>query len=417
MATGLFDMVTPQQAQQAYLDQFTISPQQIGQQGLLQQVVSQMGNAGAGIGAGVGRLFGGMSPQEAEAQRVQGIMSGVDMTSSEGLLTGARRASQLGDFARAQALTQQGMEMKKAEEALKPKDDSASLLKDFTAESVAKYKKSGNFSDLVRYEKEADKKLSSYAQALVDSGLQPNTPEFQQKMQQYTNAVLREKTKPSSSVTIPPGEKAEQADYGKFLVKNFADLSTEAGNAQKTKSSFTTNLKILEGGFETGFGAEAKAAAASVLSALGVEDATEFASNSQVFTAAASQAILEAQLAQKGPQTESDAKRIEKTTAQLGNTKEANKFILSMGLAQANKKIAQRKFYADWRKNKKTFEGAEDAWYEGEGGKSIFERPELKEYAGMSQERASDIPPPTGSVPSLSAEDADLINRNLKRGK
>lgn len=117
MATGLFDMVTPQQAQQAYLDQFTISPQQIGQQGLLQQVVSQMGNAGAGIGAGVGRLFGGMSPQEAEAQRVQGIMSGVDMTSSEGLLSAAKRFSQVGDAARAQALVGQANEVQKAEQA------------------------------------------------------------------------------------------------------------------------------------------------------------------------------------------------------------------------------------------------------------------------------------------------------------
>ena len=117
MATGLFDMVTPQQAQQAYLDQFTISPQQMGQQGLLQQVVSQMGNAGAGIGAGVGRLFGGMSPQEAEAQRVQGIMSGVDMTSSEGLLSAANRFSQVGDVARAQALMGQADKVQQVEQA------------------------------------------------------------------------------------------------------------------------------------------------------------------------------------------------------------------------------------------------------------------------------------------------------------
>lgn len=117
MATGLFDMVTPQQAQQAYLDQFTTSPQQMGQQGLLQQVVSQMGNAGAGIGAGVGRLFGGMSPQEAEAQRVQGIMSGVDMTSSEGLLSAAKRFSQVGDVARAQALVGQADKVQQMEQA------------------------------------------------------------------------------------------------------------------------------------------------------------------------------------------------------------------------------------------------------------------------------------------------------------
>jgi len=42
--------------------------------------------------------------------------------------------------------------------------------------------------------------------------------------------------------------------------------------------------------------------------------------------------------------------------------------------------VDQRKFYTEWRKNNKTFEGAEDAWFAGAGGKSLFESPALKQY-------------------------------------
>ena len=48
-------------------------------------------------------------------------------------------------------------------------------------------------------------------------------------------------------------------------------------------------------GFETGFGTPAKAAAASVLAALGVKDAEKYATNAQTFLGNASAAILQRQ--------------------------------------------------------------------------------------------------------------------------
>ena len=73
---GLF--TTPDQARNDYLSQFMVTPQQQASQGLLQQVVSIMSNAGAGLGYGVGRLAGGQTPDRPEdvasvLQQVQNI--------------------------------------------------------------------------------------------------------------------------------------------------------------------------------------------------------------------------------------------------------------------------------------------------------------------------------------------------------
>lgn len=61
---GLFS--TPEQARNDYLSSMLITPQQQASQGLLQQVVSIMSNAGAGLGYGVGRLAGGQTPDRPE---------------------------------------------------------------------------------------------------------------------------------------------------------------------------------------------------------------------------------------------------------------------------------------------------------------------------------------------------------------
>jgi hypothetical protein len=141
------------------------------------------------------------------------------------------------------------------------------------------------------------------------------------------------------------------------------------------------NLKTLEKGFDTGFGTETIAAGAKVLAALGVQNAKDFATDAQTFLANANSAVLQKQLEQKGVQTAADADRITSTGAQLGNTKEANKFILSVAKAQLQRDIDQRKFYSDWRTENKTFKGAEDAWYAGPGSASLFDSPALKNYA------------------------------------
>ena len=184
-------------------------------------------------------------------------------------------------------------------------------------------------------------------------------------------------------------EKEEGKEYGKFLVEDYKAVKASAGLALKSIPAIESNLAILNKGFSTGFGTETVAAGAKVLGALGVKDAEKFATNAQVFLANANNAVLQKQLEQKGVQTAADADRITSTGAQFGNTKDANVFILKVAKAQLQRDVEQRDFYAAWRDKNESFNGAENAWFSGPGGKSLFERPELKAYAVA--------PPPSGA--------------------
>ena len=171
-----------------------------------------------------------------------------------------------------------------------------------------------------------------------------------------TFAEFKAISTPKTSVTYGPQEKAEKVEYGKFLVDEFKVVNDSARIAAKSLPAIESNLVTLDKGFDTGFGTEAVAAGARVLGALGVEKAENFATNAQTFLASASAAVLQRQLEQKGPQTESDAQRITATGAQLGNTKEANRFVLNVAKAQFQRDIEQRAFYAKWREKNKTLE-------------------------------------------------------------
>jgi hypothetical protein len=198
---------------------------------------------------------------------------------------------------------------------------------------------------------------------------------------------------------INVGEKAEAGAFGKMLVDQYGDISKAAGLAVKTLPSIESNLGALNKGLDTGFGTEAKAAGAKVLGALGVKDAEKYATDTQTFQSNAINAVLQKQLEQKGPQTESDAQRIEQTGAQLGKTKDANQFILSVAKEQLKRDIDQSNFYRQWHEKTGSFNGAESAWFNGEGGKSLFDRPALKKYAVSSN--VATQPAPSGNRPSL----------------
>jgi hypothetical protein len=196
-------------------------------------------------------------------------------------------------------------------------------------------------------------------------------------------------SRPVQNVNLPPQEKAEQADRGKMLVAEYSDISKAAKLAAKILPSIDANLSILDKGFSTGFGTETIAAGAKVLSALGVANADKFATNAQVFQSKATEAVLQKQLEQKGPQTESDAQRIDQIGAQLGKTTAGNRFVLTTAKEQLKRDMEQRNFYDGWWKQNKTYDGAEDAWYSGEGGKSLFDRPALKTYLKTAEAPAA----------------------------
>jgi hypothetical protein len=213
-------------------------------------------------------------------------------------------------------------------------------------------------------------------------------------------------------------EKAEQGARGKMLVDQYGEISKAAGLAARTMPAIEANLTALNKGFDTGFGKETIAAGASVLAALGVKDAEKFATDAQQFQSNAISAVLQKQLEQKGPQTESDAKRIEQIGAQLGKTKNANEFILGTAKEQLKRDIEQRNFYDRWYKTNKTYDGAEDAWFAGEGGKSLFDRPALKKYAVGAASPAAQIPtaatpaPATPATATIPQDAANFLRAN-----
>ena len=196
------------------------------------------------------------------------------------------------------------------------------------------------------------------------------------------------------NVKLPPLENAELKGKGELNVKQYGAISDAARLASKTLPSLDIQSNILDKGFKTGFGTDAQKAGASVLASLGIPEAARFATDAQTFLASTQQAVLQRQLEQKGPQTESDAQRITQTGAQLGNTPDANRFLIDVAKGQYKRDIEQRSFFDKWWSQNKTYEGAEDAWYAGDGGKSLFDRPELKKYAPKAAAAATLVAAP-----------------------
>jgi hypothetical protein len=226
--------------------------------------------------------------------------------------------------------------------------------------------------------------------------LMPGDP----RIAQYDDAIRKATNfAPNTQVNVklPALENAENVEKGKLNVKAYGTLSDAARLATRTLPSLDIQSNILDKGFKTGFGTDAQKAGASVLASLGIPEAAQFATDAQTFLASTQQAVLQRQLEQKGPQTESDAQRITQTGAQLGNTAEANRFLIDVAKGQYKRDIEQRNFFDKWWSQNKTYEGAENAWYAGEGGKSLFDRPELKKYA-----------PKTATSSARSAADAIL---------
>jgi hypothetical protein len=232
----------------------------------------------------------------------------------------------------------------------------------------------------------------------------------------FTNYQMNKAAAGASRVVMPTQEKAEQTERGKFLVEDYKTVNNAARVAAKTLPAIEVNLDLLDQGFKTGFGTEVQKGAANILGALGVKDANQFATNAQVFQAKANETVLQRQLEQKGPQTESDAQRITQTGAQLTNTAEANKFILDVAKVQLKRDIEQRNFYDSWFTKNKTYDGAENAWYTGDGGKSLFDRPELKKY---NVQTSATPPKPSASGGLTAAEQAELdsLRKQFKPAK
>lgn len=121
-------------------------------------------------------------------------------------------------------------------------------------------------------------------------------------------------------------------------------------DAAKSADNMLTNVQSLRNiDINTGWGTEAKAAAANALSGLGIapKNAEMFAANAQKFQSQAMTRLWEVLNTAKGPQTEGDADRAKATFAALKNTNEANQFILDLAEANARRDKLKAQFYGE----------------------------------------------------------------------
>lgn len=137
-------------------------------------------------------------------------------------------------------------------------------------------------------------------------------------------------------------------DINKSWIKTSQEPIQQAGQvAQGTIDSTIVARASLKNMGSTGWGTETKAAAANILTGLGVapKNVESFATNAQVFQGKAMERLWITLNAAKGPQTEGDAARASQTWAQLRNTSQANEFILDMSQATAERDKAKAAFY------------------------------------------------------------------------
>ena len=213
------------------------------------------------------------------------------------------------------------------------------------------------------------------------------------------------------------GEKIRESEseaIGKLRVDEYKQLGADALSARKSTQGIDAAERILNSGFNTGFGTETQAAAANILASLGVPDAKNYATNAQLFLAQARTITNDRLLAQKGVQTDNDFKRTEETGARLGNTVDANKFLLAVNRAINKQTIEKHNFFTKWESKNDSLRGAEQAWQDSPaGGASLFDRPELKQYAQVKPAAAT---PTTTAKPAAPAVGAVQDGYRFKGG-
>jgi hypothetical protein len=207
--------------------------------------------------------------------------------------------------------------------------------------------------------------------------------------------VTRSPNAPQQTV-INKGDTAEEVEKAKSRVAEYNTIRDRAVQGRRTLPSLQRAASALEK-FETGFGAEATTEARRVLVSLGLGDAeaAEKVQSADAFAVAVRDRILLKLSEQKGTQTEGDAQRAGDTWASYTKLTDSNRFLIDLEKAVIAQDNEQLKFYDDWEAKNGTYRGAAQAWRDGPGSKSLFDRPEMKKYAEKNQGTPK---PPDGFV-------------------
>ena len=172
--------------------------------------------------------------------------------------------------------------------------------------------------------------------------------------------------KPTTTVNMQQ-EKEEKKAFGKSLVATYDAIAARADTAETARQQiamgrgFVREDTVLPSALAQAAGNAAVAMGFDVKNLKGVLGNI---SSGQGFTATMQNLVLSKMQAQKGPQTESDTRLIQKTVAGLGNTPEARDFLLRASDALAQADVMKADFWRRWRAGKGggSFDGAASAW-------------------------------------------------------
>jgi hypothetical protein len=210
-------------------------------------------------------------------------------------------------------------------------------------------------------------------------------------------------------------EREESKGYGKYLIDSVLKPAEERAFAATKARQAVDAMRRLK--VKTGKLAPAATEAAAWVTSLG-GDPKQFGldnpATAQSFTAIGQQVVLDRQMAQKGPQTENDAKRLEQTFAKLGNTPEANEFIMDVTEAQAKRDQDYRNFLLSYRRKRGSLDGAQEEWESGPGVRSIFDDPTLKKWIKAAETTQPRLPAPPSAIEYLRANNTPEMRQQFK---
>jgi len=176
-------------------------------------------------------------------------------------------------------------------------------------------------------------------------------------------------------------ETEEAKKYGADLVSQWTGIREAAENAQAQRAMLRQAQIINDNPTgKEGFPMAGllKQKAGNAIAAFGIDPATvpgfESISSGQQFNGVMQNIVLTQMQAQKGPQTENDAKRIEQTVASLGNTPQAREFLLESAMAVNDMKILKRDFWQRYKNETGSFNGAGTAWRDSLGGAGMVRK-------------------------------------------
>jgi hypothetical protein len=134
-----------------------------------------------------------------------------------------------------------------------------------------------------------------------------------------------------------------------FIEKSYQPVQEAGAAAQSVIESAKVARDAVTKMGGTGFGKEARAQAMNVLVGLGVgtDRAKIVSENLARFNTVAMERLEVTLNAARGAQTDTDARRAQQTFAQLSNPTDANRFVLDLAQARAERDVMRANFYAD----------------------------------------------------------------------